>query len=63
MKTGNFFRFAFSDEPHTLMQKYGHVPLPPYITHTDSAEDERTLPNDFCQRTRRSGGSHRGFAL
>ena len=28
---GQLFRFKFSDEPHTLMQAHGHMPLPPYI--------------------------------
>jgi len=48
-ENGQLFRFAFSDEPHTLMQKYGHVPLPPYITHTDSAEDEQRYQTIFAK--------------
>jgi S-adenosylmethionine:tRNA ribosyltransferase-isomerase len=40
---GAMFRFVLSndagDDPHTLMAKHGHIPLPPYITHADSAED------------------------
>ncbi len=40
---GTLFRFVLSndagDDPYTLMQRHGHVPLPPYITHTDSADD------------------------
>jgi len=48
-ESGQLFRFAFSDEPHTLMQKYGHVPLPPYITHTDSAEDEQRYQTIFAK--------------
>jgi S-adenosylmethionine:tRNA ribosyltransferase-isomerase len=40
---GPLFRFVLSndagDDPYTLMERHGHVPLPPYITHTDSAED------------------------
>ena len=48
-KNGQLFRFAFSDEPHTLMQKYGHVPLPPYITHTDSVEDEQRYQTIFAK--------------
>jgi S-adenosylmethionine:tRNA ribosyltransferase-isomerase len=40
---GALFRFVLSndagDDPHTLMARHGHVPLPPYITHTDSADD------------------------
>lgn len=26
-------------DAHTLMARHGHLPLPPYITHTDAAED------------------------
>jgi S-adenosylmethionine:tRNA ribosyltransferase-isomerase len=37
---GTLFRLALSDEPYALMQRHGHVPLPPYITHSDSAADE-----------------------
>jgi len=48
-ENGQLFRFAFSDEPHTLMQKYGHVPLPPYITHTDSDEDEQRCQTIFAK--------------
>lgn len=48
-ENGQLFRFAFSDEPHTLMQKYGHVPLPPYITHTDSVEDEQRYQTIFAK--------------
>ncbi len=48
-ENGQLFRFAFSYEPHTLMQKYGHVPLPPYITHADSAEDEQRYQTIFAK--------------
>ncbi len=46
---GQLFRFAFSDDPHTLMQQHGHVPLPPYITHTDSDDDERRYQTVFAK--------------
>ncbi|MBX3660499.1 MAG: tRNA preQ1(34) S-adenosylmethionine ribosyltransferase-isomerase QueA [Ramlibacter sp.] len=46
---GALFRFAFSDEPHQLMAGFGHVPLPPYITHADSAEDERRYQTVFAR--------------
>jgi S-adenosylmethionine:tRNA ribosyltransferase-isomerase len=36
---GALFRFTFSDEPYALMERHGHVPLPPYIEHADTAED------------------------
>src|SRR6478609_8324453 len=40
---GALFRFRFQspsgEDPYALMARCGHVPLPPYITHTDSSED------------------------
>ena len=42
---GALFRFAFAsgagEDAYALMARCGHVPLPPYIEHTDSADDER----------------------
>jgi S-adenosylmethionine:tRNA ribosyltransferase-isomerase len=46
---GQLFRFAFSNDPYALMQQHGHVPLPPYITHTDSADDERRYQTVFAK--------------
>jgi S-adenosylmethionine:tRNA ribosyltransferase-isomerase len=46
---GPLFRFAFSDEPHALMERHGHVPLPPYITHTDTAEDASRYQTVFAK--------------
>ncbi len=46
---GPLFRFAFSDEPHALMAAHGHVPLPPYIEHADTAEDERRYQTVFAK--------------
>ena len=58
---GQLFRFKFSDEPHTLMQQHGHMPLPPYIerhqntadaqheTEADKAEDERRYQTVFAK--------------
>ena len=46
---GPLFRFRFSGEPHALMAQHGHVPLPPYIEHTDTAEDERRYQTVFAQ--------------
>ena len=40
---GGMFRFVLSndagDDPYTLLERHGHVPLPPYIEHADSALD------------------------
>ncbi|WP_395668941.1 tRNA preQ1(34) S-adenosylmethionine ribosyltransferase-isomerase QueA [Rhodoferax sp.] len=50
---GSLFRFVLSndagDDPHTLMERHGHVPLPPYITHTDSAQDAERYQTVFAK--------------
>ena len=46
---GPLFRLRFSAEPHALMAAHGHVPLPPYITHADTAEDERRYQTVFAR--------------
>ena len=58
---GPLFRFQFSDEPHTLMQQHGHMPLPPYIerhqntadaqheSDADRAEDEARYQTVFAK--------------
>ena len=50
---GQIFRFVLSndhgDSPYTLMERHGHVPLPPYITHTDSAEDAQRYQTVFAK--------------
>ncbi len=44
------FHLRFSDDPLVLLEQHGHVPLPPYITHTDSAEDARRYQTVFAAR-------------
>ncbi|OEZ28712.1 tRNA preQ1(34) S-adenosylmethionine ribosyltransferase-isomerase QueA [Variovorax boronicumulans] len=50
---GALFRFGFEsdagEDPYALMQRCGHVPLPPYITHTDSADDESRYQTVFAR--------------
>jgi len=46
---GHLFHLRLSDEPHKLMEKYGHVPLPPYITHEDSEEDVQRYQTVFAK--------------
>ena len=48
-ENGQLFRFAFSDDPHTLMAQHGHVPLPPYISHSDTSDDERRYQTVFAK--------------
>ena len=54
---GALFCFEFSAEPHALMAKYGHMPLPPYIerpydgsaTQAEIAEDEARYQTVFAR--------------
>jgi S-adenosylmethionine:tRNA ribosyltransferase-isomerase len=46
---GQLFHLQLSDEPHALMEQHGHVPLPPYITHTDSEEDAQRYQTVFAR--------------
>ena len=46
---GPLYRFRLSDDPYALMAQHGHVPLPPYITHSDSADDERRYQTVFAK--------------
>jgi S-adenosylmethionine:tRNA ribosyltransferase-isomerase len=43
------FELAFPADPLALLQQHGHVPLPPYITHGDSAADEARYQTVFAQ--------------
>ena len=42
------FRLRFPSEPFALIEQHGHVPLPPYITHADDANDERRYQTVFA---------------
>ena len=42
------FRLRFPDDPLALLERHGHVPLPPYITHADTADDERRYQTVFA---------------
>ncbi len=43
------FHLRFPQDPHLLLQRHGHVPLPPYITHADTAEDEARYQTVFAR--------------
>ena len=47
---GALFRFAFSEDPYKVMEQHGHVPLPPYIEHTDTQEDEQRYQTVFAAK-------------
>jgi S-adenosylmethionine:tRNA ribosyltransferase-isomerase len=47
---GALFHLRFPDDPLELLARHGHVPLPPYITHADTADDERRYQTVFAAR-------------
>ncbi|MEK9953331.1 MAG: S-adenosylmethionine:tRNA ribosyltransferase-isomerase, partial [Curvibacter sp.] len=47
---GQLFRLRFSEEPQLMMDLHGHVPLPPYIAHGDSAEDVARYQTVFAAK-------------
>lgn len=49
-KDGQLFCLRFSEEPHRMMELHGHVPLPPYIEHDDSAEDVARYQTVFAAK-------------
>jgi S-adenosylmethionine:tRNA ribosyltransferase-isomerase len=46
---GPLYHLAFNADPYAIMEQHGHVPLPPYITHTDSAEDAQRYQTVFAR--------------
>ena len=46
---GPLFHLHFSADPYALMAAHGHVPLPPYITHGDTAEDATRYQTVFAR--------------
>jgi len=47
---GALFRLAFSDDPYAVMERHGHVPLPPYIEHADTADDVQRYQTVFADK-------------
>ena len=47
---GSLFHLRFPAPPLALLDAHGHVPLPPYIEHADSADDERRYQTVFAAR-------------
>ena len=45
---GSLFHLRFPSDPFALLEAHGHVPLPPYITHADTADDERRYQTVFA---------------
>ena len=47
---GALFHLRFPADPLLLLERHGHVPLPPYITHDDTAEDESRYQTVFASK-------------
>jgi S-adenosylmethionine:tRNA ribosyltransferase-isomerase len=45
---GSLFELRFPDDPLELLERHGHVPLPPYIARADGADDERRYQTVFA---------------
>ncbi|KAI1693020.1 queuosine biosynthesis protein [Ditylenchus destructor] len=43
------FHLRLSGDPFELLERHGHVPLPPYIAHDDSADDVRRYQTVFAR--------------
>ena len=43
------FHLRLSGDPFELLEQHGHVPLPPYIEHGDSADDVRRYQTVFAR--------------
>ena len=46
----SLYHLRFPSEPFGLLEQHGHVPLPPYITHDDAAEDAERYQTVFAAR-------------
>ena len=46
----DLFHLRLPGDPFALLEAFGHVPLPPYITHGDAAEDVQRYQTVFAQR-------------
>lgn len=47
---GALFHLRFPSDPLLLLEAHGHVPLPPYISHPDDADDARRYQTVFAAR-------------
>jgi S-adenosylmethionine:tRNA ribosyltransferase-isomerase len=50
-REGEFFLLRFEGEElvHTLLERHGHLPLPPYITHAAEADDDERYQTVFAR--------------
>ena len=47
---GSLYRLRFPSDVLALLEAHGHVPLPPYITHADTADDAQRYQTVFARR-------------
>ncbi|MBB5205687.1 S-adenosylmethionine:tRNA ribosyltransferase-isomerase [Inhella inkyongensis] len=47
---GGMFHLRFESDPFALLDRFGHVPLPPYIEHGDGAEDVERYQTVFAAK-------------
>ncbi|MCD2339988.1 tRNA preQ1(34) S-adenosylmethionine ribosyltransferase-isomerase QueA [Ideonella azotifigens] len=47
---GSLFHLRWPGDPLALLERHGHVPLPPYITHEDAAEDAERYQTVFANK-------------
>jgi len=47
---GALFHLRFPADPQLLLERHGHVPLPPYIAHGDTAQDAERYQTVFAAR-------------
>jgi len=47
---GSLYHLRWPGGPLDLLESHGHVPLPPYITHADDADDARRYQTVFAAR-------------
>ncbi len=48
-REGEFYRLRFPADPVALLERHGHVPLPPYIRHAGDGDDERRYQTVFAR--------------
>ena len=47
---GSMYELRFPSDPLALLERHGHVPLPPYIAHADGALDHERYQSVFAER-------------
>jgi S-adenosylmethionine:tRNA ribosyltransferase-isomerase len=48
---GSLYELRFPGDPLALLERHGHVPLPPYIARADGADDERRYQTVFAEHS------------